>query len=926
MERVRTADGGGEVSAVVFEAERGGRWAGPAGAMVRGEVEGAGELAGLVRDEPRRDGLREDGSRGTDLAVAVERGAEGSRPARRGKGRAVCRHCGTPFAPNEREAEFCCPGCRYVHHLLHERGLAEFYRLGARPAPVGTEVFEERDWRWLERLQGQAEEAARRAGLEATAEARLRIQGISCAGCVWLIEELFEEREGAVSARADAAAGELVLRWRPGVLNLAEYAAEVLRFGYTLGPRGTEGPAPEAMRGLERRLGVCAALALNAMLFALPRYLGLEEGSALAAVFDLAGFLLAAGSFFVGGPVFFRRAWEALRRGEVHIDLPISLGLVAAFAGSVAAWRLGEHRFVYFDFVSVFTFLMLLGRWTQERAVEAGRRRLVAERVVPDLVRVEREGATVELPAEELREGDVFWLGRKAVLPVRARAVGGGAEFALNAITGEPAARLFPKGSEVPAGARLLAPAELRCEALEGWGQSLLARLLELQRARPWRNALLERVAKGYVGVMLAAAAAGFCFWGLVAGQWPEAWQVLVSVLVVSCPCAIGVALPLLEDLVAGRAQAWGAYVKEHGLWQRLRRVREVIFDKTGTITLEYLALKNRGELERLGVEERRVLLRLVHQSAHPVAASLREELLTMGVREGEGDGGSEVREWPGLGLEWVDGAGVRWRLGKGEFALGGCVADAEGTTAEAGMRCPEGGVREDEGERVVFSRDEKRLGGFDFYEELRPGAVAQVKGLLGRGLGVRLLSGDAPARVEELARRLGLPEQAAMGGLSPMDKERLVREQWAGRALFLGDGANDSLAFDAALVRGVPASGVGVLKHKADFYLPGRSLAAVGVLFDLARAQGRVAAGVVVFSVVYNAAAVGVALAGGMNPLIAAVLMPVSSLISTALVMAGLGRAGRLGGVEGSRAVAGMEGGGMSPARGLAFSESTLS
>ncbi len=771
----------------------------------------------------------------------------------------VCRHCGTGFAGSEREEEFCCSGCRFVYHLLHKRGLEDFYQYGQTRAPVGPGVFHERSWDWLRTLQEKAEQESKDAN---TAGLVLQVQGISCAGCVWLLEAVFADQPGAVGCRVDSAAGTMHLRWTPEACDLVGYAVDVQRFGYLLGPPGmnrTEQP----LRPLVRRMGVCAALALNAMIFALPRYLGMDPGDQLAELFDLIGFLLATGSIVVGGPIFFRRAWAALLRGDLHIDLPISLGLIFAYGGSVLAWRAGDHSFAYFDFVSIFTFLMLVGRLLQERAVESNRRRLLDLRLTPGKVHILRNGLEAEFPAEELMVGERFSVARNGLVPVRARLAGSKGQFALNWITGEPAPREFPAGAPVPAGARNLGPDRLDFLALESWPESQLCKLLAFDTVQPWRNSGLQRIIRIYLFCVLLAGAAGFLVWGLAGAGWISAWQVLISVLVVSCPCAIGVALPLLDDVTAARLQSFGIYVRESTLWHRLRRVKNVLLDKTGTLTLEHLALSNPESIGSLDTNEKQRLLQLVENSLHPVAACLREQLLAAGVELPSSPSSGGVREIIGQGLVLEEPGGI-WRVGRSSFAL------ASGDSSQSG---------------TVFSKDGRELAVFGFREELRPGAVEQMQSMVRNGLELWLLSGDSPDRVRAMAEKLGLSADAGLGGLTPDDKARLVRERWYNDSLFLGDGANDSLAFDAALCRGTPAVENGLLEQKADFYVLGRSLKGLGELFRAAGRHTLATTAVFAFAITYNACAVSASLLGFMNPLVAAIIMPLSSLFSIGLV-----------------------------------------
>jgi Cu2+-exporting ATPase len=770
----------------------------------------------------------------------------------------ACQHCHTRFRPVAANDQFCCAGCRFVHHLLHKRGLGDFYRYGETLSPAGNFVFHERDYSWLESLRVAGE-----AGGSDLAEATAEVQGISCAGCVWLLEAVFLEQPGALSCAVNSSTGTVLLRWRPGACDLPAYARDIQRFGYLLGP--VQSSDASGLRPLTRKLGLCGFLALNVMLFASPRYFGMASGDALAALFDLISFALATASILLGGTYFFRRAWTALRLGRLHIDLPISLGLIFAYAGSVGAWLQNQHSLNYFDFVSIFTFLMLLGRWLQERAVQANRRRLLGLKLSPGRVRVQRGGVESEAEATELLAGQEFSIGRNQVVPVRSRLLDQGATMALNWITGEPAPRAFSAGGIVPSGARNLADVDLRCEALEDWTDSQLSALLQIDAGREWRNERLEKLIRVYLGVVLFLAAGGFVGWLGLGGGWTAAFQVMISVLVVSCPCAIGLALPLLDDIAAARLQQHGVYLREASLWARLKRVRTLLFDKTGTITLETLQPVDPEAIKNLSPQTQAYLLRLVSRSLHPVAACLREILLARGAEPAPG--GDPVGELTGLGLQWESPVG-RWQLGRASWVLGD---GASGGT--------------------VLALDGTEVARFHFREELRPDAAVELGRFQSARMPVYLLSGDEPERVHAMGRALGLPEGHALGGLSPADKAALVRSRWGGQALMLGDGANDSLAFDAALCRGTPAVDTGLLEHKSDFYLLGRGLAGLGVLFAAARSHRRTTNMVCAFALSYNALAVSAALAGWMSPLAAAIIMPLSSLASIGLVLTGFSR-----------------------------------
>ncbi len=771
----------------------------------------------------------------------------------------LCLHCRTVFEPTAHRADFCCAGCQFIHRMLHDRGLEEFYHYGDTIAPAHPDVFKDEDFSWLRELQAGAE-ATGKDGADLT----LEVQGISCAGCVWLMERLFCERSGALQCQANSVSGTLHLRWLAGQVDLADYAAEIRRFGYFLGPL-TVGQRPRGNRSLMLRLGICGALAMNAMLFSLPHYLGMDPGGQFAGLFGLMALGLATLSMAVGGSYFFRRSVGILRSGILNIDLPISLGLIFAYAGSVAAWWLGRPSFVYFDFIAIFTFLMLTGRWLQERAVESNRSRLLQLRVDLGTFRVKTADGESRLPAALLGRGTLFEVDREQLIPVRSRLLAGEALIGLSWITGEPHPKQVLGGDLIPSGATNFSPAPLRVEALESWPESQLASLLQVEASHQWRNEFLQRVMRSYLVVVLVVAGLGFAGWSAASGDWVLAAQVLISVLVVSCPCSVGIALPLLDDLSAAALQHEGIYVKEGTLWARLQKVRHLLFDKTGTITLENLALERPADLVALPAQEKSILLALVRESLHPVSACLRETLLADGVVPLAGAGAPV--ETVGMGLEWSVG-GTVWRLGRKSWALGRELAPGDGGT--------------------VFSKNGALRAAMSFREQIRPHALRQVRRMRERGVDVHLLSGDQPERVGVMATSLGLPEECAHGGLTPEGKAALIRSRWADDALMIGDGANDSLAFDAALCRGTPAVTTGLLEQKADFYILGQSLAGIEALFETAQKHRAITRRVFAFAISYNVVAIVCSLAGLMNPLIAAIIMPLSSIVSLLIVLHG--------------------------------------
>lgn len=815
----------------------------------------------------------------------------------------VCRHCGAALLDQQmRACGFCCAGCSYVYRLVHEHGLAGYYRIKDDiTAPTDPAVFQARDYAWLETAQGAAE-----AETNATPELTLDVQGISCAGCVWLIERIFQQQPGAGEIIVNAQYGTMRLRWVRGVFSAADFARKLQTFGYLAGPAG-ETPAEPESRGLVRRIGLCTAFAMNVMLFSLPVYFGMEPTYEWAGLFGLLSLAFGTLSFLVGGTYFLGRAVRALAERAMHIDLPIALGIVGAYAGSLYGWLAGEERFVYFDFVATFILLMLIGRWAQVAAVERNRRRLLRHQPKPPRVRLANGTA---LPPEQLRAGQTMMLAAGQTLPVESRLESASATFSLASINGEAEPRVFRAGQRVPSGAINVGRTELRLFALQPWDDSLLAQLLKPAQRAGARHGLIERIVQGYlIGILLAAVLSGVGWW--LATEDPlRTWSVVTAVLVVSCPCAIALAFPLADEVATVALRRRGVFVREGDLWARLSRVRKIVFDKTGTLTLETPVLQNPEALETLDLTARTALLELVRDSAHPISQSLLENLLASGPGHAaasseisfaaSADGISAADQPPAPITQVPTVTQDRWNSKPVATQISPATEVVRETTG-FGVECGpwslgRAGWRDTSaGSDTMFARDGEVLAQFRFLDAARPDARNELAALGREGFSTCILSGDHRKKVASLAAELGLPPANAWGGLTPEAKARWLDEHGAGDVLMLGDGANDSLAFDRALCRGTPVIHRGVLEQKADFYYLNRGIGGLRALFAVNALRRGTQLTVLIFSIAYNLLAVGLAVAGHMNPLVAAVLMPINSLLTLALVTGGMRHAFRL-------------------------------
>ena len=785
------------------------------------------------------------------------------------KEQASCAHCGTAFRPRVEEDLFCCEGCRYVSHVLTDGGLERFYELKGDEVlpPVGSRPFQKADESWLEAEQQSAEEATETG----VASGLYGLEGISCIGCVWLIEAVFKARPGGLNIRIQPQQGQLQLAWRKGAFDLPGFGREVQRLGYRVVPVSAESAAAQRnSKRLISRIGLCGFFLMNTMLFTLPTYLGMEEDFFLAPLFQILGAFFATMALGVGGSYFIYRAWQAASKRVLHIDLPIALGLTVAYLGSLIGWVTGTVKLIYFDFVATFVFLMLVGRWVQEVALEKNRSHLQRKQMGPrEVTRLGGAGDGERIPVDQVEAGLEYSIAPGEINPVAADLLESEGTLSLEWINGEAEPVVWPRARTTPAGAINIGLQSLRFRAREAWGESLLAQLMQ-RPTDDFREQFLQTVLKYYIGTVIAVGLLGGMFWLMTTGDLLKSAQVLISVLIVSCPCALGVALPMCDEFATARLRQAGLFVKNAQIWERLRRVRQVVFDKTGTLTMDVPRLETPRAVRELDPMAANALHQLVEHNPHPIARALREALLAGIPRLGRKAAGDEVEEFVGEGVAWIDPGGNCWTLGKPGWR-------DDGNTAAHSVLCQNGLV----------------VAAFDFSEDVRDDAVSMIRFLSAKGLRTAILSGDNESRVRSIAARLGLAEGSVRAACTPRDKADWIGQNARGQALMIGDGANDSLAFDAAICRGTPVVDKSILEASADFFFFGRSLRCLPQLFQIARRRRLTVAAVFTAAVAYNVIAVSICLAGLMHPLLAAILMPLSSVATLAIAWLGLARHG---------------------------------
>ena len=742
-----------------------------------------------------------------------------------------------------------------MHGVLTKAGLSRYYDLRRGPGLPPADLESRRiDHKWLELV-----EEAREAD-EGVSRVELDIQGIHCAACVWLIEELFRRhggaREGVMSI--NPALGRIELRVSRD-FPLSDWVDSIEGLGYLLGPARATGARPSD--DLLMRVGICAALAGNVMLFAAAIYLGLREGP----IYELLNQLsYAAGvlAVLIGGSVFIGSAIRAIRQRVLHLDVPIALGIVLAFAGSTYSFFFASGHAAYIDTLTVFVALMLAGRWLQQRMLERNRAQLLADDGTESLLTREvKDGVVRIVHCIGIEKGDRLLIAPGDLVPVEVRVHDGAASCSLDWIDGESRPRSFKKGDNVPAGAFNVGARAFSGIANSHFAASSLVGLLGRDPASKGDGPLATRwwsqLSRFYVIGVVTLAAAGISYWWWRTGEPLRAIEVGTAVLVVTCPCAFGIAAPLAYELVLTQLRRAGIFVRVGDFLDRARSITRVVFDKTGTLTTGMLEVVNPDALETLSDDEITLLYSMAARSAHPKSVAVRRSL------EGHKAarlGDLEVEEQTGYGMS-AEVRGQQYKLGAPSWAAAGSTRDGD----------------------VVFSVDGQVRVGLHTDEQLRAGAGTEIARLERDGYELAILSGDASARVVALGASLGMREEVCIGAHTPEQKAAYVREHEPARTLFVGDGLNDQVAMREAACSGTPAVNRPFMAARCDFYFVSPGLHPVAQVLRASGTLTHVVRRILAFAIAYNLVAVSLAMAGLMRPWVAAVLMPLSSLITLA-------------------------------------------
>lgn len=853
---------------------------------------------------------------------ALEDSPPDREPKRSNRVELPCAHCGlpTPATDGDDPANvFCCNGCRQAYQLIHGWGLDDYYairdRTGGASASIGgstVSLYESFD---DEAFLGASAPKRMDDGCWST---ELSVSGLHCAACAWLIENVATRTKGWKLGRVKLNRHTLQVVFDPKVIPLSEIARLVGRLGYGLMPLSdrAEDQFQLENRKLLTQIAIAGFCAANAMWIAIALYAG--DASGLAAdhryFLRLAGTALGVASVAIPGRPFFISALASLRTRTPHMDLPVALGLSVGTVVGIYSVISGSGE-VYFDSLAMLVFLLLIGRWIQFRQQHRAASAVdLLLRVTPQHARLiegdlqgnwaSSDAETRLVLARSLSQGQWIRVNVGETIPVDGILVKGETMVDRSLLTGESVPIDAQEGAEVTAGTiNLTRPIAVEVRATGA--ESRIGKVMQAVEAATEQRTpivqLADRIGGVFVVVVTLLAAIAFAIW-LPYGL-SLATSHATSLLIVACPCALALATPLAIAVTLGRAAKRKILVRDGGVLQRLGRPGVIWFDKTGTLT------EGRPRAERIWGQEDAIALAagVERNCCHPIAdAIIREaerleldvpgrcDAVEMGAgntKQGGDTDGHDVRpagQRPGIAGQGLTGLCDGHRICVGSEAF---MRHQRVTLPAAALEAIERTIRQ-ECSPVIVAVDGDAQAVLAISDPIKRDAAATVERLRKGGWQIGILSGDHQRVVDHVAGQLGIDQDHALGHLLPEDKLRIVTERDRNGSrprdavVMIGDGANDAAALAAADVGIAVRGGAEVSLQAAPVFVASGALGSIGDLLDASRRSSFLIGTTFAVSLAYNVIAVVLAMLGWISPLLAALLMPLSSVsvLSTTL------------------------------------------
>jgi Cu2+-exporting ATPase len=695
----------------------------------------------------------------------------------------------------------------------------------------------------------------------------LLVDGMHCPSCVAIIENALKKQDAVIAARLNLSTKRLRVTWNGGIELGDGWMNLINSMGYKavpFDPETAETDQKKEEKFLLRCLGVAGFASGNLMLFSVPLWSSdtVEMGEATRTMFHWIQAAIAMPAIVYCGLPFYRSAWRALKEYRTNMDVPISVAVILATLMSIfETITFGRHS--YFDSAVMLLFFLLIGRYLDARA--RGRARSAAHDLLQMMTgfatQIRQDGSHEIIPLSEIQEGMTLLVAAGEKIGADGRIIAGNSEIDTSLITGETMPQKVGVGAKVFAGTmNISAPITMR--VTKPSERSLLSEIIKLMETAEQSQAkyvtVADKISGWYTPVVHLLAAAtfiGWFFWGGVA--WQVALLYSATVLIITCPCALGLAVPVVQVLASGKLMRRGILIKSGSALERLAEITHTVFDKTGTLTVGRPALQNAEY--KIQDSDLQLAASLAAHSKHPLSQAIVRAytgtLLPIAAKEIAGCG--------------IEAEGVR--LGKRIWAV-----------KELDSQLHEG----DSSLELWLHQPNRQPVRFTFADELRSDAKTVISALQSAHIQTELLSGDRAEVVVKVASEVGISN--AFAALSPLDKcERLEQLKTSGaHVLMVGDGLNDAPSLASAYVSMSPASAMDITQNAADIVFQGDKLAPVITAWQVARFSKKLVRENFVLAIIYNIIAIPLAVAGMVTPLIAAIAMSSSSLLVIANAM----------------------------------------
>jgi len=768
------------------------------------------------------------------------------------KEKITCYHCGQPCEEETfllDDKSFCCYGCKTVYEILNENNLCEYYAFDKNPG-VNLRHVSDETYAYLD--EREIKKQLLEFDSETFARIRFYVPNIHCISCIWLLENLQKLQHGVVKSEVNFSGKTVRIDFNPEQVPLSKLAQLLTSLGYA--PRINLKKENHSVSASSKQLIIKLAIAGfafgNVMLLSFPEYLGLNESDiALQQLFSWLNIALALPVTFYSGQEYFTNAWKSFKQRQINIDVPIAVGLLALLLRSIfdIATNTGSG---YLDSLTGLVFFLLIGRWFQSKTYDSLAFDRDYKSYFPLAVQKWVYNEWRPVVVYELEPQDVIRIRNMEIVPADSILSNDEAYFDYSFVTGESKPVKATKGTLVYAGGKLVGhPVELVVQ--KKMAQSQLTSLWnEAAFQKPNESVykkIIDRAARRFTWIVLLLAAGTAVFWYYY--EPSQTWLVLTSVLMVACPCALALATPFTYGNMLRVFGRYGFYLKNVDVIERMAAVNALVFDKTGTVTHGASAVTFKG---LLSVQEQGWVKLLASTSTHPLS-----NLVAQHITQKSEAMLTELKEFPGKGIQAVI-SGKNIRIGSAAFT--GNPGGGETTS------------------RVFVAVDGLARGYYEIETSIRPDA----KGLVARlgSIVKALVSGDQPIESGRMRTVFPAPVQLLFNQ-SPHDKLNFISDlqKQNHKVMMIGDGLNDSGALQQSDVGVAITDDTGVFTPVSDGILAGHMLGRLDSFLRLAKKSTTILKTGFVISFSYNAIALSVAMSGFLTPLVAAILMPISSI-----------------------------------------------